>query len=229
MKKLITICAVVTAFVCISPTLVLATTVDTNFTTGTGASTQWNTTTFAVGMSSLELHWPLSVGDNRAGVLISDFGDPLVKDFDSWSYWGKNDLNPWPQFPAFTICIDTGLDNYAGEDYDTYVCIMPEYNNNEWHEIHSSSSLEYAVEQNGTTGPEFSSPSSWIDFRGCLSNTDVIKKIRIDSGGMMTMDNTAYVDDINLNGEVIPIEVPEPATIALLSLGGLLLRRRKHS
>jgi hypothetical protein len=206
-------------------------TVNTNFTTGSGASTTWTTETFAVGSSSLKLFWPLSVGANRAGVLISNFGGVTVDDFDSWSYWGKNDLTPWAQFPAFTISIDTALGNYAGKDFDTYVCIMPAYNNIAWHKIESSSSLNYAVEQNGTTGPDFTTPTSWTAFRENFSGA-VIKEIRIDAGAMMTYGNTAYVDDIVLNGELITMETPEPGTIVLLVTGALGLlayawRRRR--
>jgi hypothetical protein len=44
----------------------------------------------------------------------------------------------------------------------------------------------------------------------------------------MTWDNTAYVDDIVLNGQTITMEVPEPATMGLLALGGLALLRRRR-
>lgn len=213
-----------------------ALTVDTNYTTGTGATTEWTNDTAAVGASSLKLYWPLSVGANRAGVLISDLGGLQVGDFDSWSYWGKNELSPWDQFPVLTLMVDTQAANYAGEDFDTYVAISPTHEDTGWHQILSGDELPYSVEHNGGEGPNFTSPCSWSEFSQSLASTDIIKKIRIDSGPWMTMGNTAYVDDISLNGETVVMEgggqpIPEPLTMAGLvlgvgALGGYLRRRR---
>ena len=207
-----------------------AMTVNTNFTTGSGASTAWSTDDPAVGESCLEMTWPLSIGDNRAGVLISDLGGLTVADFNSWSYWAKGLESSMTGIilPAFTVCVDTDEANYEGEDFDTYVCVMPNSTDENWHNITSSSSLAYAVEYAGTTGPSFSSPTSWTAFKACLDSDDLVRHIRIDAGGSMTWDNVAYVDDIVLNGNTTTMEVPEPATMGLLALGGLAVLRRRR-
>ncbi len=235
MKTLSMFIRTITVLVCIAPSLVVAATVDTNYTIGDGTTT-WNTTTFAAGMSSLELYWP-KPGSNYAGVRVYDLGDPMVGDFATWSYWANA---PEDFIPNFVISLDTALENYDGRDYDTNVNIWPRNDDhgNEWLSFQSSSDLPYVVWQNGASSPVMKT-MSWDEFQQPFTQWGksfdfgdaVIKQIRVWNGGIGTNQTiTAYVDDIVLNGEVVPIEVPEPATMSLLALGGLgaLIRRRNR-
>lgn len=218
-----------------------AVTVDTNYTIGTG-TTQWVTTTAAVGSSSLELYWP-KPGSNYAGVRITDLGDPTVSNFAGWSYWANA---PQSYIPTFTISLDTPRANYAGQDYDTNIVVWPSNSGHgdTWIDFQSSSSLPYTIWWNGG-GPVMKS-MTWAQFQLPFSqwgnNYDfgnaVIKQIRISNNGIGTNQTiTAYVDNFALNGTVYPLEaggqgppIPEPLTMAGLLLGigalGRYMRRR---
>ena len=215
-----------------------AVTVDTSYTIGTG-TTQWVTTTAAVGSSSLELYWP-KPGSNYAGVRITDLGDPTVSNFAGWSYWANA---PQSYIPTFTISLDTALDNYAGRDYDTNIVIWPSNSGlgDTWIEFQSSSSLPYTIWWQGG-GPVMKS-MTWEQFQQPFTQWGnsfdfgdaVIKQIRISNNGIGTNNTiTAYVDNFTLNGTVYPLEaapIPEPVTLAGLVLGvgslvGYVRRRR---
>ena len=154
---------------------------------------KWVETTSAVGVSSLELYWP-KPGSNYAGVGVTDLGDPMVKDFDSWSYWAKA---PEDYIPNFVISLDTPLENYAGRDYDTNVNIWPSNDDHgdEWLEFFSSMSLPYVIWQQGSSSPIMKS-MTWPEFQEPFSqwgkNFDfseaVVKQIRIWNGGIGTTD-----------------------------------------
>jgi hypothetical protein len=100
---------------------------------------------------------------------------------------------------------------------------------------------DIATQSNAITWSEFQGITSYYahvdwgtwDYTYDFSQA-IIRKIslRTGGGGIIT-DVTAYLDDFTLNGVSIVVEngftvVPEPATIALLGLGSLvLLRKRK--
>jgi len=84
-------------------------------------TTAWTNTTAAVGSSSLQLNEPGNTL-GYAGVLVTDLGDPKVKDFTGWSYWTRG-----PVFHGANVrmWLDTPYDNYPGEDWDVALNIMP--------------------------------------------------------------------------------------------------------
>ncbi len=205
-------------------------TVDTAYTIGDG-TTEWVNTTQAVGGSSLKLYWP-KPGSNYAGVRITGLGDPTVEGFLGWSYWANA---PQSYTPTFTISLDTALDNYTGQDYDTNVVIWPSNSGapDTWINFQSSSSLPYTIWWNGG-GPVMKS-MTWAEFQQPFSqwgtNYDfgdaVIKQIRISNNGIGTNNTiTAYVDDFSLNGATYAMEapaVPEPAAVLVWGLLGVVV------
>lgn len=124
MKKLIGILAVGCLFLFGSGAVAVAITI-TPYTYNLG-TTEWTTTTAAVGSSSLQLNDPGNVV-NYAGIRVTNLGDPKVKDFDGWSYWTKG-----PQFHGvnFVMMLDTpGIANVTlggvDQGYDAMLSIMP--------------------------------------------------------------------------------------------------------
>jgi len=126
MKRLITICAVITMLLAVSVAQALPTV--TTYISNLG-TTQWTNTTAAVGSSSLQLNNPAAGGNHMAGVLVTGLGDPTVAAFAGWDYWTKSN----PQFAGgyavsgvnVRIWLDTPYDNYPGENWDVALNIMP--------------------------------------------------------------------------------------------------------
>ena len=92
-------------------------------------TTEWTTTTAAVGSSSLQLNNPAAGGNHYAGVLVTGLGDPTVEDFAGWDYWTKsNSQSGGPN--AFhgvnlRMWLDTPYENYSGENWDVAFNVMP--------------------------------------------------------------------------------------------------------
>ena len=59
----------------------------------------------------------------------------------------------------------------------------------------------------------------------CLDDTDVVMTVTVT--GATVIDNETVPVGTEMHSLLIPQIIPEPMTIALLGLGGLLLRRRK--
>jgi len=89
------------------------------------ATTQWTTTTSAVGSSSLQLNDPLA-GVEYVGAEVTDLGDPTIANFDGWDYWTRG-----PQFHGVNLFmyLDTPYPNYeiGGVDHgwDVQFRVMP--------------------------------------------------------------------------------------------------------
>jgi hypothetical protein len=195
-------------------------------------TTEWTTTTAAVGTSSLQLNDPGNV-INYVGVKVTNLGNPLVKDFDGWSYWTMG-----RQFHGvnFWMFLDTPLANYApgGVDYgyDIMLQIMP-YNTgtqppvpgNTWVNLQSSGAYPYAAW--GLSGPGYlggydlpagsnSDLMTWSDFQALDktlwgNNYDfgeaTVKMVVIRmGGGGHSSDNIGYLDDFTLDGVTIQVE-----------------------
>ena len=76
----------------------------------------------------------------------------------------------------------------------------------------------------GITESDFGGSAGWItQSTGLLTRIDPSLQLQVigDSGFLDHKSYSNYLDN------VVVTTIPEPATIALLGLGGLLLRRRK--
>ncbi len=216
---------------------VLGGSIDTNYTIGDGTTT-WVDTTSGVGSYSLELYWP-KPGSHYAGVRLYDLGDPLVKDFASWSYWANA---PEDYIPNFVISLDTPLANYTDKDYDTNVNIWPrnDGHGDEWLLFQSTSELPYVVWQCGSGSPVMKT-MSWSEFQQPCDqwgnsydfSEATIKQVRVWNGGIGTNQTiTAYLDDIALDGVTYSLEtapIPEPACLGLIAFGLIPVIRRRRS
>jgi hypothetical protein len=119
MERLITICIAVGLVLSMCGVARAVPSV-TEYNYGSG-TTQWTNTTAAVGSSSLQLNDPGNTM-SYAGVLVTNLGDPKVKDFSGWDYWTRG-----PQFHGANVrmWLDTPYDNYPGENWDVALNIMP--------------------------------------------------------------------------------------------------------
>jgi len=68
---------------------------------------------------------------------------------------------------------------------------------------------------------------TWIDLSGLGSVTNLEFSFTSTDNGAWGMNNPGYFAMDNFNGSALDAPVPEPMSIMLLGLGGLLLRRRK--
>jgi hypothetical protein len=251
MKKLITICAVVTMVLAVSGVAQAAPTA-TTYTYGDG-TTGWTTTTSAVGSSSLQLNDPGNT-INYAGVLITDLGDPTVAEFSGWDYWTSG-----PGFHGVNVrmWLDTPYDNYPGQDWDVALNIMP-YNmmgdqtipGDTWVNLDSETPYPYQFFAWDSTGtylgghdismwdPDPDNMTTWSEFQTMdpiFAHVDwgtwdytydfseaIIKKISIRMGGGGHIDDyTGYLDDFTLNG--IPFAVEGGSITVIPAPGAILL------
>ena len=231
MKRLITVCAAV-GLILAASNVAEALTV-TEYTYGSG-TTEWTTTTWAVGSSSLQLNDP---GDviNYAGVLITDLGDPTVADFSGWDYWTYG-----PEFHGVNVrmWLDTPYDNYPGDNWDVALNIMP-YNmmgedtipDDTWVNLDSETPYPYqffawdsagtylgghdiSMWPDGTTWSEFQAMDSvfadvdWGEWGYTYDFSEaIIRKISLRMGGGGHVDDfTGYLDNFTMNGTTVIVE-----------------------
>jgi hypothetical protein len=128
MRRLMAMCVVAGLILVLGATAQALPSV-TTYELGLG-TTEWTTTTAAVGSSSLQLNNPAAGGSGTyAGVLVTNLGDPKVEDFASWDYWTKSNAQFAGGYAVSGVNVrmwlDTPYDNYPGQDWDVALNIMP--------------------------------------------------------------------------------------------------------
>ncbi len=236
MKKLIAICLVAVLAIFVAAGTVTAGLVTLGSTYEGVAS--WTTETAAPGGDgvSAKLYWPAPYNDDednyitpRAWISV-DVPDTTVGNINSWDYWSKAPEN---YCVNLTFYVDTEAENYEGRDYDMTITALPENDPplaDVWMNVDQGTiggyDGAYICWANGTGSPSYK--FSWSSVQDSYGSGTVLS-VKTGKGVIGTSQIiTAYVDDFSMNGVEYAF-IPEPATICLLGLGGLLLRRRKRA
>jgi len=181
-----------------------------------------------------KLYWPAPYRNENneyivpnAGVRI-DIPDVAIKDIESWKYYTKA---PVDYATNLTFYVDReGVENYPGRDYDMTLSAWPDNDNygDQWLTVDQATIANYngsyVVWAYGASSPTWK--FSWSTVQSSYGDGVVIR-VALDKGVIGTNQTiTTYVDDFSMNGVLYQL-VPEPATMVLLGLGGLFLRKRR--